>query len=181
MAVISLMTISFLMCRFWIGFLPTALTSRKTCSSSAKDQCIMATKPYVVVREIGHSSREEENAQPNISDGTSERDSLEHQSIGSLIREGFPPISQVTPYPINIEETTIQFQAPPNTPLVGLPYPDFTNFRDFDQRNRTIRMFPLGQMATKNSLESVPLVVTLVATMLGSGATALQSAPSAAQ
>ena len=46
--------------------------------------------------------------EPEIYDGTSERDSLEQQSIGSPIREGFPPISQVIPYPVDIEETPRQ-------------------------------------------------------------------------
>jgi hypothetical protein len=110
--------------------------------------------------------------EPQVSDGTTERDSLEQQSIGSRIREGFPPISQVIPYLIDIEDTSIQVQAPLNTPLVELPYSDFTNFRDFGQSNRTVRTFPLGQMATGNASESVPSVVTLVDTIAGSGATA---------
>ena len=119
--------------------------------------------------------------EPQISDGTSERDSLEQQSIGSPIREGFPPTSQVNPYFVDIEETPIQVQETLNTPLVGLPYPDFTNFRDFDQDNRIVRMFPLDQMATGNAPKSVPPIVTLDATMAGFSAAASQPIPLAAQ
>ena len=81
--------------------------------------------------------------EPQISDGASDRDSLEQQSIESPIREGFPPISQAVLYPVDIEETPIQVQAPLSSPLVGLLYPDFNNFRDFDQNVRTVRTFPL--------------------------------------
>ena len=46
--------------------------------------------------------------EPQTFDGDSDRDSLEQQSIESPIREGFPPISQVVPYPVDIQETPIQ-------------------------------------------------------------------------
>ena len=81
--------------------------------------------------------------EPQVSDNTSKRDNLEHQSIGSLIGEAFPPMSQVIPYPVDIEETQIQVQLPLRSPLVRLPYLDFNNFRDFDQNIRTVRKFPL--------------------------------------
>lgn len=71
--------------------------------------------------------------EPQISNGTSKRDSLEQQSIGSPIREGFPPISQVIPYSVDIEETPRLVQETLNTPIVGIPNPEFANFRDFDQ------------------------------------------------
>ena len=41
--------------------------------------------------------------EPQISDKTSKRDSLEQRNnLGSLIKEGSPPISQVVPYPVDI-------------------------------------------------------------------------------
>ena len=44
--------------------------------------------------------------EPKISDDTSERDSLEQRNnLGSPIREGSHPISQVVPYPVDIQET----------------------------------------------------------------------------
>lgn len=52
---------------------------------------------------------------------------------------------------------------------------------DFDQNNRTVRTFPLDQMATGNASQSVPPVVTSVATMAGSGVATSQSIPSVAQ
>lgn len=55
-----------------------------------------------------------------ISDDTSERDSLEQQNLGSPIREGSPPISHVIPYSIDIEETPRSVQATLDTPIVGL-------------------------------------------------------------
>ena len=58
--------------------------------------------------------------EPHISDGTSERDSLEQQNLGSPIREVSPPMSQVIPYSIDIEETPRSVQAALDTPIVGL-------------------------------------------------------------
>ena len=44
--------------------------------------------------------------EPQIYDGTLERDSLEQQNnLGSPIREVSPPILQVVPYPVDIQET----------------------------------------------------------------------------
>jgi hypothetical protein len=105
--------------------------------------------------------------EPQISDGTSEGDNLEQQNLGSPIREGSPPISQVVPYPVDIEETPRPVQATLGTPIVGLQSPKFTNFRDFDHVNRTLRMFPLDQMATVNALENIPPIVTPVTIVVG--------------
>jgi hypothetical protein len=55
--------------------------------------------------EVANNNHFEE---PQVFDDTFERDSLEQQSIGSPIREGFPPISQVIPYFVDIEETPRQ-------------------------------------------------------------------------
>ena len=118
--------------------------------------------------------------EPHISDGTLERDGLEQQSIGSPIKEGFPPISQVIPYSIDIEETPRPVQATLNTPIVWLPNLDFANFRDFDQENITLRTFPLDQMATVNASESVPPIVTSVTTVAGTTIAASQPVPSTA-
>jgi hypothetical protein len=78
----------------------------------------------------------------------------------------------VVPYPIDIQETPIQVQAPLSSPLVGLPFPDLNNFRDFDQHVRTVRTFSLDQMATGNASQSIPPVVTSIADMAGSSVVA---------
>ena len=76
--------------------------------------------------------------EPETSDGDSDRDSLEQPNLESPIREGSPPISQVVPYPPDIQETLTQVQAPLGTPLVGLPFPNLHNFREFDLNTRIV-------------------------------------------
>ena len=44
--------------------------------------------------------------------------------------------------------------------------------------NRTLRMFPIDQMAIPNALESIPPIVTPTTTMVGTIATASQPVPS---
>lgn len=44
--------------------------------------------------------------------------------------------------------------------------------------NRTLRTFPLEQMATLNALESIPPIVTLVTTVVGTTAATSQPVPS---
>ena len=46
--------------------------------------------------------------EPQTYNGDSNRDSLEQLSLESPIREGSPPISQVVPYPPDIQETLTQ-------------------------------------------------------------------------
>ena len=117
--------------------------------------------------------------EPPISNGTLERDSLEQQNnLGSPIREGSPPISEVVPYPIDIKETPRHIQATLSTPIVGLQSLEFMNFRDFDHVNRTLRTFPIDQMATVNASESIPPIVTPTTTMVGTTAAASQPVPS---
>ena len=87
----------------------------------------------------------------------------------------------MVPYPVNIQETPIQVQEPLGTPLVGLPFPNLNNFREFDQNARTVRTFPLDQMVAGNPSQSILLVVTLVADMAGSSAAAQQPMFAAAQ
>ena len=82
--------------------------------------------------------------EPQTYDSDFDRDSLEQPNWESPIREGSPPISQVVPYPPDIQETPTQVQAPLGTPLVGLPFPNLNNFREFDLNTRTIQMFPLN-------------------------------------
>ena len=79
--------------------------------------------------------------EPHIYDDASERDSLKQQKLGSPIKVGSPPISQVILYFVDIEETPRPVQAALDTPIVGLQSPKFANFRDFDHVNRTLRMF----------------------------------------
>ena len=111
--------------------------------------------------------------EPQIYDDTSERDSLEQQNnLGSPIREGSPPISQAIPYPVDIEETPRSVQASLGTPIVGLQSPEFMNFRDFNHMNRTLRTFPIDQMATANASESIPPIVTPTTTAVGTTAAA---------
>ena len=118
---------------------------------------------------------------PLISDSASDRDSLEQQSIKSPIQEGFPLISQVVPYPVDIQETPIQVQAPLGSPLVGLPFPNLNNFRDFDQNIRTVATFSLDQMAVGNASQSIPPVVNSVTDMARSSAMAQHPMPTTAQ
>ena len=75
---------------------------------------------------------------PQTSDDDSDRDSLEQPNLESPIHEGSPPISQVVPYLPDIQETLTQVQAPLGTPLVGLPFPNLHNFREFDLSTKTI-------------------------------------------
>lgn len=64
--------------------------------------------------------------EPQIPDDTLERDSLEQQNnIGSPIKEGSPPISQVFSYPVDIQETPRPIQSTLSTPIVGLQSPKF--------------------------------------------------------
>ena len=67
-----------------------------------------------------HNNQLEE---PQIFDDTSKRDNLEQKKLGSPIREGFPPISQVIPYFVDIEETPRPFQAALDTPIAELQSP----------------------------------------------------------
>ena len=46
--------------------------------------------------------------EPQTSDGDSDRDNLKQPNVESPIREGSPPISQVVPYPPDIQETPTQ-------------------------------------------------------------------------
>ena len=78
----------------------------------------------------------------------------------------------MVPYLVDIQETPIQVQAPLGTPLVGLPFPNLNNFREFDQNARTIWTFSLDQMAAGNPSQSILPVVTLVTDMVGSSAAA---------
>ena len=126
-----------------------------------------------LIEEINRNQIEE----PQISNGTAERDSLE-QNLVSPIKEGSPPISQVIPYSIDIEETPRPVQVDLGTPIVGLQSPEFSNIRDFDHVNRTLRTFLLEQMATVNALESIPTIVTLISTVVGTTAAASQPVPS---
>ena len=119
--------------------------------------------------------------EPQTSDGDSDRDSLEQPSLESPIHEGSPPISQVVPYPPDIQETPTQIQAPLGTPLVGLLVPNLHNFREFDLNPRTIQLFPMDLMATSNPTQNFPPIVTLVADMAASSAMAQQPMPTAAQ
>ena len=105
--------------------------------------------------------------EPQTSDGDFDRDSLEQPNLEFPICEGSPPISQVVPYPPDIQETPTQVQAPLGTPLVGLPFPNLHNFREFDLNTRTVHLFPLDQMATGNPTQNFPPVVTSVADMAG--------------
>ena len=90
--------------------------------------------------------------QPQISDETSKRDSLEQQNnLGFSLREGSPPISQVVPYPVDIEKTPKSVQIALTTPLIGLQSPEFTNFKDFDHIARTVRVNPVDQVANMNT------------------------------
>ena len=120
--------------------------------------------------EEGNNNNQTE--EPQTSDGDFDRDSLEQPSLKSPIREDFPPISQVVPYPPDIQETPTQVQAPLGTPLVGLPFPNVHNFREFDLNTRTVQLFPLDQMATGNPTQNFSPVVTLIADMVGSSAAA---------
>lgn len=81
--------------------------------------------------------------EPQTSDGDLDRDSLEQPNLDSPIHEGSLPISQVVPYPPDIQETLTQVQEPLGTPLVGLPFSNLHNFREFDLNTRTIQLFPL--------------------------------------
>jgi hypothetical protein len=110
--------------------------------------------------------------EPQTSDGDFDRDSLEQPNLESPIREGSPPISQVVPYPPVIQETLTQGQAPLGTPLVGIPFPNSHNFREFDLNTRTVQLFPVDQMATGNPTQNFLPVVTSVADMVGSSAAA---------
>jgi hypothetical protein len=110
---------------------------------------------------------------------TLERDSLEKRNnLGPPIREGYPPISQVVPYPVDIQETPRPIQETLSTPILGLQSLKFTNFRDFDHVNRTFETFPVDQMAIANASESILLIVTLATTMVGTTAVASQPVPS---
>ena len=91
--------------------------------------------------EVGNNNNQMK--EPQTPNGDFDRDSLEQPSLESPIHEGFPPISQVVPYPADIQETPTQVHAPLGTPLVGLPFPNLNNFREFDLNTRTIQMFPL--------------------------------------
>lgn len=57
---------------------------------------------------IEEGNNNNHSEEPQISGDAFDRDSLEQQSIESPIHEGFPPISQVVPYPVDIQETPIQ-------------------------------------------------------------------------
>ena len=81
--------------------------------------------------------------EPHTSDSDSNRDSLEQPILESPIHEGSPLISQVVPYPPDIQETPTQVQAPLGTPLFGLSFPILHNFREFDLNTRTIQLFPM--------------------------------------
>jgi hypothetical protein len=87
----------------------------------------------------------------------------------------------VVPYSVDIQETPTQVQAPLGTPLVGLPFLNLNNFREFDQNARSIRMFPLDKMAPRNPSQSIPPVVTSVSYMVGSSVAAQQPMSAAAQ
>ena len=87
---------------------------------------------------IGRRINTNQSEEPQASDGDYNGDSLEHPNLESPIREGSPPISQVIPYPPIIQETPTQVQASLGTPLVGIPFPNSHDFRDFDLSNRTI-------------------------------------------
>ena len=66
------------------------------------------------------------------------------------------------------------------TPLVGLPFPNLNNFREFDHNTRTVQTFPLDQMATGNSIQNISPVVTSIADMGGSSVTTQQPMPTTA-
>ena len=76
--------------------------------------------------------------EPQTSDGDFDRDSLEQPSLESPLREGFPLILQVVPYPTDIQETPTQVQECLGTPIVGLLFPNLNNFREFDLNTRTV-------------------------------------------
>lgn len=117
--------------------------------------------------------------EPQISDDTSERDSLEQRNNrGSPIREGSPPISQVVPYLVDIQETPRPVQATLSTPIIGLQSLEFANFRDFDHVNRTFRTIQVDQMATVNALEIIPPIVTSTTTVVGTTVATSQPVPS---
>ena len=99
---------------------------------------------------VGRRSNTNRSEEPQISDGDSDRDSLEHPHFESPIREGSPPVLQVVPYPPIIHETPPQVQTSLSTPLVGLPFPSSHNFREFDFSSQTAQLFPVDQMATSN-------------------------------
>ena len=105
--------------------------------------------------------------EPQVFDGDSDRDSLEHPHFESPIREGSPPISEVVPYPPLIQETPPQVQASLSTPLVGLPFPSSHNFREFDFSSQTAQLFPMDWMATGNPTQNLPPVVMSVTSMVG--------------
>ena len=129
--------------------------------------------------EAGNNNNQTE--EPRTSDSDFDRDSLEQPNLESPIREGSPPISQVVPYPPDIQETPTQVQAPLGTPLVGLPFLNLHNFREFDLNTRTVQLFPLDHMATGNPTQNFLSVVTSVADMAGSSAAAQQLMTMAAQ
>ena len=56
--------------------------------------------------EAGNNNNQME--EPQTSDDDFDRDSLEQPSLESPIHEGFPSISQVVPYPPDIQETPTQ-------------------------------------------------------------------------
>ena len=87
----------------------------------------------------------------------------------------------MVPYLPVIQETPTQVQAPLGTPLVGLPFPNLHNFREFDLNPRTVQLFPVDQMATGNPIQNFPPVVTSVADMVGSSVAAQQPMPTVAQ
>ena len=99
---------------------------------------------------LGRGINNNQTEEPQTFDDDSDRDSLEKPDLVSPICEGSPPISQVVPYPPIIQETPTQVQAPLGTPLVGIPFPNSHNFREFDLSTRIVQLFPVDQLATGN-------------------------------
>ena len=87
----------------------------------------------------------------------------------------------MVPYLPIIQETPTQVQAPLGTPLVGIPFPNSHNFREFDLSTHIAQLFPMNQMATGNTTQNLPPVVTLVAAMVGPSSVAQQLMPASAQ